>query len=251
MRDRLLWGLAIGGEIVDQVIGGGSRAYHYGKLFNWTPPGYAKKKYRDLVNRMDREGFVQRVLINGAMHFRITGAGRRQLTKIYPVLKIVSDKWDGFWRIVIFDVPEKRRRSRDVLRKQLRLLGFGRLQNSTYISPYDHGKPLLDFLQSKELTGNVLLMEAKQKHLGKPKELANKVWGLDELGERYLKIIDRLTTRFGIRDKRKREEFLKKICQEYVKILMDDPFLPKELMPANWPAEKAKKYILRSGIVKE
>ena len=92
MRDRLLWGLAVGGEITDQLVGGGSRAYHQAKLFNWTPPGYAKKKYRDLVNRMHRDGYIQRVLINGVIHFRITGVGRKQLIKLYPVLKMNQEK---------------------------------------------------------------------------------------------------------------------------------------------------------------
>ena len=251
MRDRLLWGLAVGGKILDKIVGGGSRAYHVGKLFNWTPPGYAKKKYRDLVNRMHREGYVQRVLIDGGLHFRITGAGRRQLIKVYPALKMASQKWDGFWRIVIFDIPERKRRSRDILRRQLIKMGFGRLQNSSYISPYDHGKEFLDFLQVKGLSGQVLLLESKQKYLGKPKGLAEKVWDLSAIAKEYEKIVERLSTRFGIRDKRKREEFLKKIYQRYLKILMRDPFLPQELLPTDWPAEKAHKYILRAGVIKE
>jgi phenylacetic acid degradation operon negative regulatory protein len=251
MRDRLLWGLAIGGEIIDQIVGGGCRAYHGGKLFIWTPPGYAKKKYRDLIQRMHREGYVQRVLVDGQPHFRITGAGRRQLTKMYPVLKLSSEKWDGFWRIVIFDVPERKRRSRDVLRRQLRKLGFGRLQHSTYISPYDFGKPFLDFLQARGLIGQVLLLESKQKYLGKPRDLAAKVWELDRLAEDYRQIIERLSTRFGIKNREKREGFLKKVYQQYLMVLMRDPFLPQELLPKDWPAEKAHKYILRAGVVKE
>jgi len=251
LRDRLLWGLVIGGDILDQVVGGGSRAYHSGKLFIWTPSRYAKKKYRDLVSRIDREGYVQRVLVDGKVHFRITGAGRRKLISLYPVLEKSGEKWDGFWRIVVFDIPEKRRRSRDILRRQLKMLGFGRLQNSTYISPHDFGKKFLDFLQAKGLLSGVLLMEAKQKYLGDPGQVANKVWKLEELGKRYQAVIDRLGTRFGIKDKQRREEFLKKVYQGYLKVLMDDPFLPKELLPKSWTGDKARKYILRAGVVKE
>jgi phenylacetic acid degradation operon negative regulatory protein len=251
LRDRLLWGLAVGGEVVEQVISGGCRAYHSGKLFLWTPTGYAKKKYRDLAKRMVREGYVQKLLVEGQVHYRITGAGRRQLIRVYPALSMISEKWDGFWRVVVFDVPEKKRRARDVLRSELKRLGFGKLQDSTYISPYDFNKAFLDFLQLRGLAGSVLLFEAKQRHLGKPRQLAEKVWQLNELAKRYEKIIDRLTTRFGIKDRLKREEFLKKVCQEYLGILMEEPFLPKDLLPANWPADEAKKYILRAGVVKE
>ena len=251
MRDRMLWGLVVGGEIVDKVMSGGSRAYHTDKLFNWTPIGYAKKKYRDLVGRLYREGYIQRVLIDRAVNYRITGAGRRKLIELYPTLKVADQKWDGFWRIVIFDIPERKRRARDGLRNQLKKMGFGKLQSSTYISPYDHGKQFLDFLQTKGLMGNVLLLESKQKHLGKPEDLADKVWGMEEIAGEYKEVIDRLGTRLGIKDRRKRAEFLKRIYQEYLKVLIRDPLLPKELLPKNWPAEKAQKFILRSGVVKE
>ena len=251
MRNRILWGLAVGGEILDQIVGGGSRAYHADKLFIWLPPGYAKKKYRDLLNRLDREGYIQRVLIDGQVHFRITSTGRKQLVKSYPALSLANKPWDGFWRMVVFDVPERKRQLRDLLRRHLKKLGFGRLQGSVYISPYDHGKSFLDFLQIKGLTGNVLLMESKQKYLGKPEHLAKKAWDLQTIAERYQRIIDKLGTRFGIQDQQKREEFLKKTYRQYLEILADDPYLPKELLPKNWPAEKANQYILRAGVVKE
>jgi len=251
LKDRLLWGLAVGGEIVDQVITGGSRAYHKSKWFLWTPPRYTKKRFQGIVNRLEREGLVQKVLIEGIVHYRLAGLGRKQLIALSPALQKTQEKWDGFWRIVMFDVPESKRRSRDVLRKQLNRMSFGRLQHSTYVSAFDYGSELLDFLQKKGLWGSVLLMEAKQKHLGRPQVLASKVWNLDQLAGEYNQVIDRLTTRFGIRDEIKREEFLKKVYQQYLLVLVKDPFLPKELLPSNWPAEKARRYVLRSGVVKD
>ena len=102
IRDQLLWGLAIGNEIIDQIITGGSRAYHVGKLFNWTPTKYSRKKYRGLVSRLVRKGYVQKLVLEGVVSLRITEVGRRQLVKVYPVLEMAGKPWDGFWRIVIF-----------------------------------------------------------------------------------------------------------------------------------------------------
>ena len=56
LRDGLLWGLVVGGEILDNVVSGGSRAYQREKLFIWTPQKYSKKKFNGLLNRMHREG---------------------------------------------------------------------------------------------------------------------------------------------------------------------------------------------------
>jgi len=251
MRDRILWGLAIGGEIVEQIESGGSRACDSGKLFLWTPPGYSKKKYRQLVARMVREGYVQQVLVEGRPHFRLTGLGRKQLIKNKPVLKQISQEWDGFWRIVIFDIAESQRKLRDLLRRQLIKMGFGALQNSTYISCYDYSKEFLEWLDVKGLKGKVLLLESKQKYLGEPKLLAEKVWGLPAIATKYKQVIDRVVTRFGIKEASKREEFLKKIYRDYLETIIIDPLLPKSLLAEDWSREKARKYLLRAGVLRE
>lgn len=251
LRNRLLWGLAVGNEIMDQVIGGGSRAYHSAKLFIWTPPRYSRRKYRDLLNRMEREKYLKKLVIDGQVQIRIADKGRQELVKNHPGLKQVSQPWDGFWRVVMFDIPEKKRTIRDSLRKELEVLGFGKMQHSCYISAAPFEDSFLAWFKGKKLAGSVLLLEAKQKHLGDPKELAKKSWDLDGVAKMYNQVIDRLTTRFGIRDQKKREEFLKRAYNDYVKVLMADPWLPKELLPDDWPAERAKKFILRAGVVKE
>ena len=46
-------------------------------------------------------------------------------------------KWDGKWRIVIFDVWEKARSSRDSLRYEIKNFGFRQLQRSVWIYPYE------------------------------------------------------------------------------------------------------------------
>lgn len=251
IRDRLLWGLAISGEVVEQIETGGSRAVDAGKLFLWTPPGYTRKKFRQLVARMVREDYVQQVLMEGRPHFRLTDKGRKLLVKNKPVLKQTSQEWDGFWRIVIFDIAESERKLRDLLRRHLVKIGFGSLQNSTYISCYDFSQEFLDWLNIKGLKGKVLLLESKQKYLGEPKLLAEKVWGLGAVESRYKQVIDRAVTRFGIKDPGKREEFLKRIYRDYLEILMIDPLLPKSLLAEDGSREKARKYLLRSGVLRE
>ena len=46
-------------------------------------------------------------------------------------------KWDRKWRIVVFDIPEKRRNARDALRRKLRELDFYELQKSVFIHPFE------------------------------------------------------------------------------------------------------------------
>ena len=45
-------------------------------------------------------------------------------------------KWDGRWRMLIFDIPEKKRPLREKIRFTLFSIGFIRLQDSVWIYPY-------------------------------------------------------------------------------------------------------------------
>jgi len=46
-------------------------------------------------------------------------------------------KWDGRWRVLAFDISEKRRYLRKRIRSVLYSVGFVRLQDSVWIYPYD------------------------------------------------------------------------------------------------------------------
>ncbi|HAS00226.1 MAG: Transcriptional regulator, PaaX family [Candidatus Moranbacteria bacterium GW2011_GWC2_37_73] len=49
-------------------------------------------------------------------------------------------RWDKKWRFVFFDIPEKRRSERNVLRNKLKDLKFYEIQKSIFVHPY----PCLD-----------------------------------------------------------------------------------------------------------
>lgn len=231
--ERILLGLYLSSEM---------RAYPSAKLYCWTPIKYSRKKYRELTNRLRRLNLIQRTVISGAVHFRLTGSGQKQLFASFPALELAGKTWDGFWHLVIFDIPENRRRERDALRRRLVKMGFGRLQDSIYLSAFDWDQG--------QFAGS-LLLEAKQKNLGEPQALAAKVWPLDHVAGQYRRVIDKLTTRFGIKDKLKRDQFFKKVYEDYLEAFLADPLLPAVLLPANWPAGKAQAFIRRAGVVEE
>lgn len=232
--DRVMLGL---------YLASGMKAYPSAKLYWWTPVKYSRKKYRELLNRLRRLNLVQQTVIGGAVHFRLTTSGQKQLLEKFPTLVLVGKAWDGFWRLVIFDIPESRRSERDRLRRRLLALGFGRLQDSLYLSPYDWDEAVFG--------AKVLFIEAKQKHLGAPADLAKRVWPLEQISRGYQEVIDKLTTRFGIKDKLKRDQFYKKVYEDYLEAVLADPQLPAELVGASWPAQKTQTFIRRAGVMGE
>lgn len=46
-------------------------------------------------------------------------------------------KWDGKWRVVLFDVPETKKKMRDILRFRLKKLDFFEFQKSVFVHPFD------------------------------------------------------------------------------------------------------------------
>jgi DNA-binding transcriptional regulator PaaX len=75
----------------------------------------------------------------GSFTLILTDEGkRRALTYRIDTMQIKHpDKWDGKWRIVISDIPEKKKRVREALRVHLRNLQCYQLQKSVFVTPFD------------------------------------------------------------------------------------------------------------------
>ncbi len=95
---------------------------------------------------------------NSNQTFRLTPIGQKQAFWANLDAKLAlsqngQKKWDGKWRMVLFDIPEKKRRLRDGLRNILRTLDFVELQKSVWVTPHK----IPDII-------NELLWEEKIKH---------------------------------------------------------------------------------------
>src|SRR3989344_8582323 len=94
---------------------------------------------RTAAGRMVVKGYATWVEKDGKKFLRLTEAGHKALAleKAKTSLKNQKKKWDGRWRMVVFDVPERRRRIRVRLRDFMGEVGFVRLQDSVWVYPYD------------------------------------------------------------------------------------------------------------------
>ena len=70
---------------------------------------------------------------------RLTHKGERYVEFIKRAeFKITKPKkWDGKWRIIIFDISERKKTLREKVRNTLAQIGFIRLQDSVWVYPYD------------------------------------------------------------------------------------------------------------------
>ena len=76
---------------------------------------------------------------NHQVYISLTSEGKKR-AGIFQIdeLKIAKPKkWDGKWRILLFDISEKLKIKREALRGKLKELAFYQLQKSVWIHPYD------------------------------------------------------------------------------------------------------------------
>ena len=127
-----------------------------------TPKQYFKivknfpKEWRNIelkrLYRVVREFYNDRLVDykeseDGTVSIVLTKEGIKKSVKFkLDEMKIeIPPKWDGEWRIVIFDIPERFKKAREALRNKLEDLGFIKLQEPVFVFPYK-GEDEIDFI---------------------------------------------------------------------------------------------------------
>lgn len=69
-------------------------------------------------------------------------------------------KWDGKWRIVVFDIPENKRAVRGILRNRLKLWGFTKWQQSVWASKKPVTEKFRQLVKDLKIEDWVLIFES-------------------------------------------------------------------------------------------
>lgn len=100
---------------------------------------YKKRQIDTTLTNLRRRKLVEYVSDkNGVTTVRITNKGESTLKRFaIDVLKVPEQKkWDGKWRMVMFDLPVRFSKARNSLRFKLKQLGFVQFQKSVWLYPY-------------------------------------------------------------------------------------------------------------------
>lgn len=99
---------------------------------------YARSDIRQQLYYLKKRKLIKNVLKENEHYFELTNKGRKAL--IWEMIGKRRDKkmrWDKNFRIVMFDVPEDKKKIRDMLRRKLESIGFLQMQKSVFIYPFD------------------------------------------------------------------------------------------------------------------
>ena len=123
---------------------------HY-KILKSIPKAF-KAINRNVLRRTINEFKYKRLVdfnehSDGTIKITLTKLGEKHALKYDPdsILIPMPVRWDKKWRIIVFDIPERKRKARDALRLEMKKLGFLELQKSVWVYPYDC-RDAVDFL---------------------------------------------------------------------------------------------------------
>ena len=198
------------------------------------------------IQRLERSALLERkVAENGDRLYRLSEAG------VAAALGGRGDpssrwdrRWDGKWRLVLFDVPESRSVERNKIRRYLQQRGFGYLQNSVWISPDA-------VLEERRLhaggpvdPASLLLLEARPCAGESDADLVAAAWNFEAINRNYV-IYQEVLERFprlrmdGGTAATALHRWLREERAAWEIAVAYDPLLPRELWPAGYEGRKA------------
>ena len=104
---------------------------------NWNK--IDQRRIHEAIKRLNRKRLVELIEKGDKLYIKITDNGKKLIRGFdYDNLQLPrSKKWDKKWRLIIFDIPNEKRKERLAFSKKLKDLGFYPLQESVFIYPYD------------------------------------------------------------------------------------------------------------------
>lgn len=140
--------------------------------------GYALAKIeREQIRRAKRRGILSATLKrlekqkltawaqqDGNTILKLTDNGRKKVLR-YNIEALTIQKTpelDGLIRVIIFDIPEKQKAAREILRRKLKECGLKQLQKSVFVTPYECREEITFLKNALEISPYVTYILAKE-----------------------------------------------------------------------------------------
>jgi phenylacetic acid degradation operon negative regulatory protein len=206
-----------------------------------APLGVAAPAVRTAVSRMVRQGWLEPVRLPEGPGYALSPRAVRRLDDSAARIYRTQDaSWDGIWHLMVTDLPGERSR-RDRLRAGLTFLGYAQLDDATWIGPR----------WSEEVDGllEVESLRAERfaaRHDGDSLGLVRRAWDVEGLARAYTRWLADAATLVSVAgtDPDDEQAFAtrSRLVHEWRKFLFLDPGLPRELLPGDWPGDKAAEF---------
>ncbi|WP_256862187.1 PaaX family transcriptional regulator C-terminal domain-containing protein [Microbispora sp. GKU 823] len=202
--------------------------------------GVSEEAVRSTLARMVKRNLLARHRQGRKVYFGLTPRavevledGRRRVWETGAV----NRDWDGTWTLVGFSIPDSRRSTRHDLRSRLIWHGFGLLQSGLWIAP--GVKDVSDVLDSLDLGDHVTVLTAKAFKPTEAADLVGKAFDIEQIAARYRAFLAQWDVSRPLpgADDLARQLLLH---TDWLQLVRQDPHLPAEHLPRDWPAIQAE-----------
>jgi len=204
--------------------------------------GINERLVRTSVFRLSRDNWLESTQVGRRSYYSLSNIGAAEFEK--ATLRIYGDPrqvWDGDWYTVLLDGLDAEHK--EVMRKELRWLGFGAISTNVMTHPTADVVSLKTLLKNSGAGERIAVLRGKT--LGRMQDdamrrLVHKSWNLEEIDNRYrgfikqFRPIYRKASELRSLDRRTAFQIRTLLIHEYRRILLRDPLLPTEMLPSAW-----------------
>jgi phenylacetic acid degradation operon negative regulatory protein len=204
--------------------------------------GVSERLVRTSVYRLIRDDWLNVDQLGRRSYYNLSSSGARKFEQ--ATVRIYGEprqSWSGDWCLVL--LADLDGEQKEVVRKELGWLGFAAISSSVLAHPAPDMTELELALQQLGMQDQIVVMRGRT--LGKKQDdamrtLVQKSWNLDEIDARYEEFLRQYTPVFKAlkksrtSDGRMAFQIRTLLIQEYRRILLRDPLLPAEMLPAGW-----------------
>lgn len=203
----------------------------------------SEKATRQVLARMDDEGSLRRTREGRRTRWHLTDSMQRLLDdgaeRIYRHAVDVPE-WDHRWSVLLASVPDDGAADRHRLTVGLNWAGYGSLGQGTWISPWVDREP--DAVRAVADAGvtRPTSFVAELGAMGDGTELAGRAWDLTALSDQYhafAEFTDDVAQQ--ALDGEAAMAAVVDVVHRWRRFPLLDPQLPAELLPTDWPSERA------------
>ncbi|MFF1822912.1 PaaX family transcriptional regulator C-terminal domain-containing protein [Kribbella sp. NPDC058245] len=206
----------------------------------------SEEAVRSTLTRMVGRGLLTRQRQGRRVYFGLTDRATEVLEdgarRIWDTGAVNRD-WDGTWTLVGYSLPDSRRSDRHDLRSQLVWAGFGLLQNGLWIAPGT--RDVTAVIEPLGLMEHITAFTAAAAKPTEVAELISRAFDTASICEQYKAFLDRWDTPHPLSTAP--DDLARRLLlhTDWLQAIRQDPHLPAEHLPTDWPAIRAEQLFRR------
>ncbi|WP_376957308.1 phenylacetic acid degradation operon negative regulatory protein PaaX [Azospirillum sp. A26] len=212
--------------------------------------GMSERIIRTSVFRLCKDDWLTNTQIGRRSFYRVTESGKERFAaaerRIYAPL---AREWDRGWDLLMVPPNALDAETRDALRRELTWQGFGAASATVYAHPNCDEAAMHRSLAELGVADRIVHMKAsldRAEGFGALRDLVRGCWDIDQLEHDYAAFLDHFRPVWAAADAAEAPDpaacFVLRtlMIHDFRRILLRDPMLPPDLLPADWPGQESR-----------